>query len=457
MSGVINANVTHRLDRVFKAPLYDDDTFLFNLGLDCAKTLAGGRAQVNEEGHNITFEPYQILPENILILLPLLHLRDLNILGRTCRLLNCQCTAELNRLLSAFFSSWGLSWIGVRFMLAQTEAILTGFFVYQPFFFRGYCGVDVKDLDIYVTRRKSVSSVWRHLEVAGEYEMDEEVDSPGMEMTKTVYYRLAGRHAHISVHHCYEEPRETVFRGQLTRGFSWMCSEGICVGYLDLTFACETVVSHSALSLGDGDYDRTLYQKLREVADMVPSHRAQDGFWGDIADDITWPRNSFDAMSFRYIFRHRVLSDTARSINVYWVLGVGHQEFSMSPRIRAGNTRGAKVIGVFRTEPLIYHMLLVLWGSANLWALREKKKVLVLPRTASALPTKCNEETPVKPPDAGKVKKGQLSERNRFEALERKDLHSSSMAAAAQNPASLAHVRNLFDHSVNLNPWTARC
>ncbi|KAF8186162.1 hypothetical protein K438DRAFT_1973531 [Mycena galopus ATCC 62051] len=70
---------------------------------------------------------------------------------------------------------------------------------------------------------KSASSVGCYLEVADE--MDEEVESPGVGMTKTVYYCLAGRHVRIPVHHCYEEPRETVFRGQLTCGFSWMCSE----------------------------------------------------------------------------------------------------------------------------------------------------------------------------------------------------------------------------------------
>ncbi|KAF8214849.1 hypothetical protein K438DRAFT_1749922 [Mycena galopus ATCC 62051] len=112
-----------------------------------------------------------------------------------------------------------------------------------------------------------------------------------------------------------------------------MCSEGIFVGYPDLTFACKTLVSHSALSLGGGDYDRTLRRKLREVAachgvDMVPYHRDQDGFCGDIAGDITCPatpRNSFDAMSFRHIFRHqgwkRVLSNTVEPLDVYWVLG----------------------------------------------------------------------------------------------------------------------------------------
>ncbi|KAF8140905.1 hypothetical protein K438DRAFT_1785288 [Mycena galopus ATCC 62051] len=223
MSGVINVNVTRRLDRAFKGPLYDDDTFL---GLNCTKIWAAAE----------------------------------------CRLMK-ECSEPV--------------------------------YAHQNITY-------VKDWDIYATMGKSASSVGRYLEVTDE--MDEEVESPGVGMTKTVYYRLAGRHARIPVHHCYEEPCETVFRGQLTCGFSWMCSE----------------VSHSALSLGGGDYDGTLCQMLF----VLETHEEQ------------------------------------RSC----VFG--------------------KVVGVFRTEPLIYHMLSVLWGSANLWGLREKEKVLVLPRTASALPTK---------------------------------------------------------------------
>ncbi|KAF8205236.1 hypothetical protein K438DRAFT_1757223 [Mycena galopus ATCC 62051] len=342
-------------DQAFKAPLYDDDTFLFNVGLDCVELWAAAERRLIKdcpepiyERPNITFRPHQVLPEDVLILLPsLVNIRDLLMLGRTCRFFHRQCTVELSRLMATLFASWRLSWISVRFMLAQTNAVLSGFFVYQLLFLGSYCSVDAEVLDIYTTMGQSASCVGRYLEVAGKYERDEEVESPGVGITKTVYYRLSKQHARIAVHHCYEEPRETVFRGQLTCVFSWMCSEGIFVGYPDLTFARKTLVSHSALSLGGGVYDRTVCRKLREVAachgvDMVPYHRDQDGFCGDIADDFTCPatpRNSFDAMSFRHIFRHqgwkRVLSNTVEPLDVYWVLGAKNCKLNkMGVRLR---------------------------------------------------------------------------------------------------------------------------
>ncbi|KAF8209077.1 hypothetical protein K438DRAFT_1754127 [Mycena galopus ATCC 62051] len=127
-------------DQALKAPLYDDDTFLFNVGLNCTKIWAAAE----------------------------------------CRLIK-ECSEPV--------------------------------YAHQNITY-------VKDLDIYATMGKSASSVGRYSEVADEM-------------------------------------------GQLTCGFSWMCSE-----------------------------------------DMVPYHRAQDSFCGDIADDITCPatpRNSFDAISFRFL------------------------------------------------------------------------------------------------------------------------------------------------------------
>jgi hypothetical protein len=65
-----------------------------------------------------------------------LNVRELAALAGTCRFFNRECSIALHRYMVEVFSSIGLSWVSVRFMLTHTDGLISGLFINHMLFFK---------------------------------------------------------------------------------------------------------------------------------------------------------------------------------------------------------------------------------------------------------------------------------------------------------------------------------
>ncbi|KAJ7226460.1 hypothetical protein B0H12DRAFT_1077760 [Mycena haematopus] len=63
---------------------------------------------------------------------------------------------------------------------------------------------------------------------------------------------------HIAVHHCWQDPRETVMCGKLTCLMCWMCGKSVFIAYAELTLSGITMVSHAFVCLDQTGFEDEL-------------------------------------------------------------------------------------------------------------------------------------------------------------------------------------------------------
>ncbi|KAJ7259115.1 hypothetical protein B0H12DRAFT_1232101 [Mycena haematopus] len=330
----------------FKSPVYKDDSYLFHAALTSKRHWNAAVSRLTEEClpprreyamlpatgpfTNITALPLELLRR----IMKLFDLRGLCSLASTCRFFHIECTSIVNQHMESAFIRVGLSWISFRFMLSQTGAVLSGFFLYHLIQFDDTTDKAVTSMDLYVREGSSRSLLVKYLSVATGYTRDRKICAPSLGIESSEYFRVPGLATELAVHTCNEEPRETVIRAPLTCLFNWMCGKGIFVGYPDLTFDESALVSHQALPLRGASYQIAAALELRDRAQdhrvTIRRYHSGDNLYSSPPcsppfDCPSAHRNSFDTQSFQMIFNHtgwhRNAGRQEVDVDVFWVLG----------------------------------------------------------------------------------------------------------------------------------------
>ncbi|KAJ7185072.1 hypothetical protein B0H12DRAFT_1083250 [Mycena haematopus] len=135
-----------------------------------------------------------------------------------------------------------------RYMLTQTDAIVSGFFVVELVRMNSRTKPSIDCMDLYVTGDTGTRLVGRYLEMADYKKLRWELsDMPYVHATTT--YAHWHTNFKIRVHSCIGQSRMAVLRGPLTCNFAWMCGKGVFLAYPGLTLDGLSMLSHANVPL----------------------------------------------------------------------------------------------------------------------------------------------------------------------------------------------------------------
>ncbi|KAJ7246864.1 hypothetical protein B0H12DRAFT_1235364 [Mycena haematopus] len=248
----------------FEASQYSNDRLLFEVAVRHSSLWVAAATKLQRESianrFRITFVKFRtethirasfqgLAPELHGSLASALDIRDLLNLGATCAFFRRECALVIAARMTRAFDSIGLDWIAVRFMLVHSDAIFAGWFVYHLARMDFTRLESLQTIDIYVRQGIDAKQVRRFLKNATEYrKADREDDyTSNFGVFSTVYYAHPSHSIHIAVHHCWQDPRETVMCGKLTCLMCWMCGKSVFIAYAELTLSGITMVSHAFL------------------------------------------------------------------------------------------------------------------------------------------------------------------------------------------------------------------
>ncbi|KAJ7259971.1 hypothetical protein B0H12DRAFT_1231913 [Mycena haematopus] len=291
----------------FQSLVFSDDKVLFSVCMESEILWEEAKLMLETEcpepsfaEHLIQYDPAPKIPHELIAELPhFMDLRTLTAFSRTCKGFHRECCAILEELLCSVFDDWGLGLTSFRFMLTQTGSVVSGSFLL------GLLRMDGRPTTSYMDVRTGFG-----------LEQVEWVLSDKEFVHATTTYSHRSGNFEILVHSCI----------------------GIFVAYPDLTFDGVAIVSHNYVRLRTLEEECQLSLLQREVNSygvrIVPFHhdRLQPGVLGltyrDCDASSSCPsrhRNTFDTLSFQYIFRttgwHRGWGRRDLQWDIYWVLG----------------------------------------------------------------------------------------------------------------------------------------
>ncbi|KAF8217219.1 hypothetical protein K438DRAFT_1954068 [Mycena galopus ATCC 62051] len=190
--------------------------------------------------------PILPLPFEIhLEILELLDVRDLTSLRQTCRFFWSLCTRLLEGILNRFFSRFGLDAASVRFMLTQTDSLLSGYFAFHLARMNRSCLKQTRTLEVFVCGDVNAVSVEQFFAASAGFTRASVDNKPAYRgILQSVHLRrdvLGAVSTGIVLHYCRRNPRADVFNQPLTCLHTWMSGSGIFVAYADLTLRSETI------------------------------------------------------------------------------------------------------------------------------------------------------------------------------------------------------------------------
>ncbi|KAJ6464405.1 hypothetical protein C8R45DRAFT_1107310 [Mycena sanguinolenta] len=321
-------------DTAFNCAPYRNERLLFEVAVSHASLWAAVEAKFRREGapplytaRSLNFNnyaapvPLQRIPPELRLLLPAgLDLWDMCKLSTTCTFFRKECMLVLNARMDRAFEMFDLDWLAVRFMLTQTNAFISGWFIYH------LCRMDfakleaTKTIDLYVRKGVDAKLVSRFIKLATAYKKTDREDKTfaNYGVFETIYYDHSALPLTIAVHRCWEEPRVTIMRGRLTCTLLWMCA----------------ILSHNYVPLDPYSYK----QDIRALEDLTALNGISITSYHEgrttvptresCALSMTCPseqRNSFDSQSFQTVFSHtgwhRGVARQDIYFDVYWVLG----------------------------------------------------------------------------------------------------------------------------------------
>ncbi|KAJ7199085.1 hypothetical protein B0H12DRAFT_1081441 [Mycena haematopus] len=281
--------------------------------------------------------PLRRLPPEIQLLLPSgLDLRGLCSLGATCTFFRKECMLVFNARMERAFDSLDLDWMAIRFMLAQCNAVVSGWFLYHLVRMDFSKLSLVTTLDVYVRKGEDTELVDRFLRVATTYRtriVQNYNFNTDRGIYDTVYYDHPSKPFTIAVHYCWDAPKLAILRGPLTCLHSWMCGNGLCITNAEFTFEAQTIIAWQCARLTPGIFEG----HIRFLRSTAASHGvATTSFHEDCGHSPppydcstsrtcpTQPRSSFDALSFQTMFTHsswqRRGDGHSDLTDIYWVL-----------------------------------------------------------------------------------------------------------------------------------------
>ncbi|KAJ7246859.1 hypothetical protein B0H12DRAFT_1073026 [Mycena haematopus] len=281
--------------------------------------------------------PLRRLPPEIQLLLPSgLDLRGLCSLGATCTFFRKECMLVFNARMERAFDSLDLDWKAIRFMLAQCNAVVSGWFLYHLVRMDFSKLSRVTTLDVYVRKGEDTELVDRFLRVATTYRtriVQNYNFNADRGIYDTVYYDHPSKPFTIAVHYCWDAPKLAILRGPLTCLHSWMCGNGLCITNAEFTFEAQTIIAWQCTRLTPGVFEG----HIRFLRSTAASHGvATTSFHEDCGHSPppydcstsrtcpTQPRSSFDALSFQTMFTHsswqRRGDGHSHLTDIYWVL-----------------------------------------------------------------------------------------------------------------------------------------
>ncbi|KAJ7471665.1 hypothetical protein B0H11DRAFT_1919509 [Mycena galericulata] len=222
---------TYDDDQLFRIALHSDDHW--NI---VSTYLAKATVQPTHPASTINYAgppaiasfPLQHLPVEVrarlLLFMDLCMLYDYSV---TCKAIHLNVNRHIGRFMKKTFARIGLSWPNLRFMLAHTDSLLSGYQIHRLLFpgFTAHGNTDVDVLDMFV-HDFAAGAVSRFFEITTGFKIDRVKKKPSYRISST--FTLVHELPHlfpikIAVHVAEEDeyPQMAAFRQKLTCNFPW--------------------------------------------------------------------------------------------------------------------------------------------------------------------------------------------------------------------------------------------
>ncbi|KAJ7512213.1 hypothetical protein B0H11DRAFT_2214010 [Mycena galericulata] len=196
-----------------------------------------------------------------------MDLRMLYDYSATCKAIHLNVNRHIGRFMKKTFARIGLSWPNLRFMLAHTDSLLSGYQIHRLLFpgftARGNTDVDVLDMFVHDFAAGAVS---RFFEITTGFKIDRVKKKPSYRISST--FTLVHELPHlfpikIAVHVAEEDeyPQMAAFRQKLTCNFPFMTGYGIVVPYAAFNFGGDTLINHQYVPLNTNADNRKFKPK----------------------------------------------------------------------------------------------------------------------------------------------------------------------------------------------------
>ncbi|KAJ7491446.1 hypothetical protein B0H11DRAFT_1912066 [Mycena galericulata] len=275
---------TYDDDQLFRIALHSDDHW--NI---VSTYLAKATVQPTHPASTINYAgppaiasfPLQHLPVKVRArLLLFMDLRMLYDYSATCKAIHLNVNRHIGRFMKKTFARIGLSWPNLRFMLAHTDSLLSGYQIHRLLFpgftARGNTDVDVLDMFVHDFAAGAVS---RFFEITTGFKIDRVKKKPSYWISST--FTLVHELPHlfpikIAVHVAEEDeyPQMAAFRQKLTCNFPFMTGYGIVVPYAAFNFGGDALINHQYLLI---QMQTTGSLSRNETCFVAPFH---EGVWG---------------------------------------------------------------------------------------------------------------------------------------------------------------------------------
>ncbi|KAJ7430311.1 hypothetical protein B0H11DRAFT_1943248 [Mycena galericulata] len=262
---------TYDDDQLFRIALHSDDHW--NI---VSTYLAKATVQPTHPASTINYAgppaiasfPLQHLPVEVRArLLLFMDLRILYDYSATCKAIHLNVNRHIGRFMKKTFARIGLSWPNLRFMLAHTDSLLSGYQIHRLLFpgftARGNTDVDVLDMFVHDFAAGVVS---RFFEITTGFKIDRVKKKPSYWISSM--FTLVHELPHlfpikIAVHVAEEDeyPQMAAFRQKLTCNFPFMTGYGIVVPYAAFNFGGNALINHQYVPLNTNADNRKFKPK----------------------------------------------------------------------------------------------------------------------------------------------------------------------------------------------------
>ncbi|KAJ7443389.1 hypothetical protein B0H11DRAFT_1931748 [Mycena galericulata] len=189
----------------------------------------------------------------------------------TCKAIHLNVNRHIGRFMKKTFARIGLSWPNLRFMLAHTNSLLSGYQIHRLLFpgftARGNTDVDVLDMFVHDFAAGAVS---RFFEITTGFKIKRLTRLAGQGRKETFLSDLFYVHelphlfpikiaAHVAEEDKY--PQMAAFRQKLTCNFPFMTGYGIVVPYAAFNFGGDTLINHQYVPLNTNADNRKFKPK----------------------------------------------------------------------------------------------------------------------------------------------------------------------------------------------------
>ncbi|KAJ7745432.1 hypothetical protein DFH07DRAFT_963322 [Mycena maculata] len=271
--------------------------------------------------------------EIFLELLVHMDIRTLTAMAATCKIFYARVQELIHGFFSQQFASWDLSSDSVRFLLDQTEGLLSGFAANQLIFpSRQFHPVPVEFLDFFIPA-VALRAVMRYFMVATQFIRSSHYVPAASRKVKKVIILQHTNHltfpVKIAVHVCEkEDPRATILRQNFTAQFVCISGRGVSVPYADLTFEGLSLLNHVYFPLKKADHITALreaWHPAKKAGITLRSfHFDSDGVCNSQLSCPAVIHNDANEFQFNYPFYYKPWGDVdppTSVVGVAWSLG----------------------------------------------------------------------------------------------------------------------------------------